>query len=230
MVSILRTSRVLLAGALLLIGLAACAKQEHRLVTYAGWKQAEPFPEAEAAHLPVHHVVQFGPADQAMTDIEREALMLFLNRHNLKPGSQVAVSVAAASAAEAGQIANRLASVRAELARLGVGSRPQPAPATVPPGQIVVTATVLAVLPVPCPGYNEPIVLDFERRPILNPGCSNANNLGVMIANPADLAMGRALGPADGEASTLGIQRYRGGAVLPTGNSQQTVPFRLETN
>jgi pilus assembly protein CpaD len=46
-------------------------------------------------------------------------------------------------------------------------------------------------------------------------GCATTNNLGVMVANPADLERGRPLDPADAEAASLSIQRYRVGEIIP---------------
>ncbi|MBL6946975.1 MAG: hypothetical protein ISR47_10075 [Rhodospirillales bacterium] len=48
-----------------------------------------------------------------------------------------------------------------------------------------------------------------------NWGCATATNLGLMVANPADLAYGRKPGPMDGEAAVLAIQRYRAGETRP---------------
>jgi pilus assembly protein CpaD len=96
--------------------------------------------------------------------------------------------------------------------------------------EIVVFAQTVAVLPPDCPGYNTPITLDYEWRPETKLGCANAVNLGLMVANPGDLAQGRPIGPADAEAQALAIQRYRTGAVYPQGEGQQNVPFRVVTN
>src|SRR3546814_11206295 len=68
-------------------------------------------------------------------------------------------------------------------------------------------------------------------------GCTTAYNLGVMIADPADLERGRELDPADAERAGLSIQRYRVGEEEPledvgttshsawlTGSSPSTAP------
>jgi pilus assembly protein CpaD len=94
----------------------------------------------------------------------------------------------------------------------------------------VVTARVLAVGAIPCPGYNTPIQLDLEHRPELSPGCANAVNLGLMVANPQDLQGTNTLAPADGAAVLPSIDRYRTGQVYPNSNSSSTVPFRTETS
>jgi pilus biogenesis lipoprotein CpaD len=65
---------------------------------------------------------------------------------------------------------------------------------------------MMAVLP----DCNQPQPLEpdpplFER----GFGCSNAYNLGVMVADPADLERGRTLDPADAERASLTVTRYR---------------------
>ena len=51
--------------------------------------------------------------------------------------------------------------------------------------------------------------------PDYNLGCSNSAALGLMVANPNDLAKGRPLGPADAEKASLAMQKYR------TGNEEE---------
>src|SRR3546814_7089362 len=85
--------------------------------------------------------------------------------------------------------------------------------AALQPGEVGLTLTkIVAVLP-DCnqPQPLEPNVPDQER----GFGCSTAYNLGVMVADPADLARGRTLDPADAERSALSVQRYRIGAEEP---------------
>ena len=47
--------------------------------------------------------------------------------------------------------------------------------------EVVVFAQTVAVLPPDCPGYNQPLTLDYEWRPETRLGCSNAVNLGLMM-------------------------------------------------
>lgn len=46
-------------------------------------------------------------------------------------------------------------------------------------------------------------------------GCANDHNLSQMVVDQNDLLQGKELGPADGAAMALGIQRYRAGEVTP---------------
>lgn len=50
-------------------------------------------------------------------------------------------------------------------------------------------------------------------------GCASTANLGRMVAEPADLLHGRALGPADGGPEAKAVEKYRaGGSKQETGN------------
>jgi pilus assembly protein CpaD len=96
--------------------------------------------------------------------------------------------------------------------------------------EIVVFAQTVAVLPPDCPGYNQPVTLDYEWRPNTRLGCANAINLGLMVANPSDLAQGRPIGPADAEMSAAAVNRYQTDKTYPTGDGLTSVPFRIATS
>lgn len=49
----------------------------------------------------------------------------------------------------------------------------------------------------------------------LNIGCATAHNLGVMVADPRDLVVGRDPGPADGQRGAAAMERYRKGQDKP---------------
>lgn len=219
--------------ALCLAPLAMSACTDHRLVTHSTWKQQEEIAQPQVKRVDVLHVIPFAPKALEMTDVEREAVAMFVRQNNLQPGSHVSVAAPTKTSAQAARSRNRLASVRNELQRLGVSSSVVNAEATnnqATGDEIVVFAQTVAVLPPDCPGYNSPIALDYEWRPNTKLGCANAINLGLMVANPADLAQGRPVGPADGEAMALGVQRYRTGTTFPQGEGQANVPFRVTTN
>ncbi len=227
----LRQACSVLALCLAPLALSACT--EHRLVTHATWKQQEAFARPEVRRVDVQYVVPFAPKASEMTDVEREALGMFVRQNNLQPGTHLSVAAPTKNATQAARSRNRLASVRNELQRLGVSSsvvQAQPTNNQSTGDEVVVFAQTVAVLPPDCPGYNSPIVLDFEWRPNTRLGCANAVNLGLMVANPSDLAQGRPVSAADGEAMALGIQRYRTANTFPTGQSQSNVPFRVDTN
>jgi type IV pilus biogenesis protein CpaD/CtpE len=63
------------------------------------------------------------------------------------------------------------------------------------------------ILP-PCPNWSQYPASDFTNVKSSNYGCANATNLGLMVANPADLAAGRPLGRADATPAVSGVTRY----------------------
>ncbi len=231
-----RVFRLTLLGAVAVLSLAlgGCANDEARRITFATWKQAEPVPQPQLVQVPVHHTVAFPVAAGAMSDTEREALAIFLRRNGIAPGGRVTLSAALPAGADAAILGNRLSAVRTELAALGYGSATLPpgtsAGTTLPADTIVVTARVVAVGAIPCPGYNTPVQLDLEHRPVLSPGCANAVNLGMMLANPQDLQGQQSLAPADGAAAALHIERYRAGQTWPSGEAASGVPFRASSS
>lgn len=60
-----------------------------------------------------------------------------------------------------------------------------------------------------CPDWSRDPAFDPWNLPLSNLGCANATNLGLMVADPADLAGGRELGPADGTREADAVARYR---------------------
>src|SRR5579863_1943614 len=59
-----------------------------------------------------------------------------------------------------------------------------------PPNQAVVEITRTLVTLPPCPNWSKPSSADFANQPSSNFGCATETNLGMMIANPTDLASG----------------------------------------
>lgn len=85
--------------------------------------------------------------------------------------------------------------------------------------QVRVTTTAAVAITPRCPDYSKPTEYNYSNTRHSNYGCADAHNLGVMVADPADLARGRDEGSEDGTAAVLGIQRYRAGKVTPLKDS-----------
>jgi len=231
----LRQGGSLLAFGLASLALAACTDSDlnHRLITEATWKQNEASAQPEVRRVDMQHVVAFAPQGLDMNDVERESLDMFVQQNHLQPGSHVSVAAPTNTPAQSARSRNRLAAVRTELQRMGISSTVVQAESTDHKNtgdEVVVFAQAIAVLPPDCPGYNAPITLDYEWRPDTRLGCANAVNLGLMVANPSDLAQGRPLAAADGEEQAAGVARYRGDKTYPTSDSLDTVPFRVTTS
>lgn len=220
----IRNAAVALAALSVPALLGGCSSWEsnERLITYGAWRQMEEPPMPRVEQVPVRHVVHFLPGADIMTAADRVALASFLASNGISRGAQVAVSVVSPDPASGMRAANRLEAVSSTLNRMGIATVVQPAAGdqggSVVLGQrddVAVVAYSLAVLPQECPGYTTPVQIDESHRPVPAFGCSNAANLGMMVANPEDLVQGRALAPADGEGSVLSIQRYRSGTTTP---------------
>ncbi|HEX6010905.1 MAG TPA: CpaD family pilus assembly lipoprotein [Geminicoccaceae bacterium] len=76
-------------------------------------------------------------------------------------------------------------------------------------GGVSVTAMSLEVILPGCPDWSRDPGFDPRNLPLSNLGCANAYNLGLMVADPADLAPRRELAPADGTREAEAVLRYR---------------------
>ena len=80
--------------------------------------------------------------------------------------------------------------------------------ATVPADHAVIGVGRYAVTLPPCPNWSSPPNATYTNAHTSNWGCAVATNLGLMVANPADLVSGRPLRPADGTTAVAAVQRY----------------------
>lgn len=213
---------------------AVIAGCEHRPLDYATWKQHEPFAQPQYQTVQTQHVVNFAPNSAQLSEVEREAVGIFLRQNGVQTGSQVLIGAPAKTAAQSSSSKARLEAVRTALRTQGVNARIATVKSTDNQHtgeEVVVFAETVALVVPNCPGYNEPIVLDYEWRPETRLGCANANNLARMISNPNDIAQGRALAAGDGTNNVMAIQRYRGEstspATFPTSAPAGSVPFRV---
>jgi pilus assembly protein CpaD len=67
----------------------------------------------------------------------------------------------------------------------------------------------------PCPNWSQSPNAEYTNAYRSNWGCAGAVNLGLMVANPADLVSGRTLAPADGMPAVSAVQRYLNDRVKP---------------
>ena len=206
-------SQALLLGALGLL-LSACDGEPDRVITYATWKQFPPHVEPQAKVVPVRLDLSFNPDSDAMTPDGEVALSNFLAQNNINTGAAVDLAVPLPRAGEGRLVRGRIGAVEKTLARRGILVSSVVASQDGVPGTISVVGNATTVQLPPCPGYNSPVQIDAEKQGVSNQGCSNTTNLDLMVANPSDLVQGRPLPPADGEGSTLGLQRYREGKVI----------------
>jgi pilus assembly protein CpaD len=108
----------------------------------------------------------------------------------------------------------RAAAISSRLLRWGIVADARPIAWVAPNRAIVLVDRYTVTLP-PCPNWSMPSGPDFTNQPSSNFGCSQAINLGLMVASPADLTYGRPLGPADGKPAASAVARYLDDKVTP---------------
>ncbi|MCG8508409.1 MAG: CpaD family pilus assembly protein [Rhodospirillales bacterium] len=161
------------------------------------------------------HTISFAEGSERLVNEEREKLDTFLSQHVVGGPDSVLLTHS--------EIARplddrRTETVRAYLAHKRIPARrvsdgfgiEQPARDTVS----VIVRRHVVTLPA-CPDWTERPGITWNNTTTSNWGCATAVNLGLMVANPADLVDPRAPGPMDGEFASLAIQRYRAGETKP---------------
>jgi pilus assembly protein CpaD len=94
-----------------------------------------------------------------------------------------------------------------------------------PPNHAVVeVARTLVTLP-PCPNWSKPPQLDFANAPSSNFACATETNLGLMVANPTDLASARSLSGTPGQPAVAAVQRYLTDKITPLPSASGATPF-----
>ncbi|GAB4369335.1 MAG: hypothetical protein Kow00114_29050 [Kiloniellaceae bacterium] len=178
------------------------------------WRQVPATPENHAEAIVFEQRVAFGANTALLDRSGRLAIDRLLSEADPAPGSLIRLSVAGSqddSATFDRMTLQRLESIRAALSSRGFESALADSSvarvAALQPNEVGLTLTkMVAVLP-DC-DQEQPLEPDppvYER----GFGCSTTYNLGVMVADPADLARGRTLDPADAERAGLTVQRYR---------------------
>jgi len=213
---------LLLAG---ILPLAGCNGQQIDSIPYATWKQSPPDAASQITIKTARFDITFNDAEGAIDGANQTALNDFLAANRINNGNTVDLSIGPIQPGDGPLVVKRVNAVQAELARRGImvdsirGMPDQPA------GTVSILARAVTVVPPACPGYNAPIHMNTQNQPVISSGCSTETNLDLMVSNPADLAGGRPLPPASGEAAALGNQRYNEGKVpvltAPVTTSQQ---------
>lgn len=146
-------------------------------------------------------------------------------RHLAAAGSiGVADRVTVASSGPPYVVQQRVSSVSATMLPYGIvvsGAQL----ADVPLNHAVVEVTRTLVTLPPCPNWSKRSQPDYANAPSSNFGCATETNLGLMVANPTDLANARTLGPAAGEPAAAAVQRYLTDKVTPLPSAAGATPF-----
>lgn len=212
------------AAAWLVPALTACAPLEP--------PPNQPLPQPRLAAVEYAHSVHFATDRAVLSDAEARGLEAFLAR--LPGGRRQSARVVGHADQRAGNGYNlelsrrRAATVARALREAGVD---RVAVTTVAMGETMATAArsdvaglardrqveILVagnevVLP-GCPDWTRDPGFDPLNLPLSNLGCANAVNLGLMVADPGDLATTLPTSPADGTREAEAIARYRSDKV-----------------
>ena len=198
-------------------------------------------PRAQAIAIEQRHVVRMNPTASALTSEEAAALGSFLRSLPDTPRPQIALGEPKGTArAVAGDrrashaVAIVAAFIKQHLPQATIDRRPEqatpgfagprpnrpvaPQPVAPQPGaltNVAVEVTAHLVQVPACPDWSADPGYDPRNLPLPNLGCATATDLGLMLADPADLVAGSALGPADGAQAAEAVARYRAGKVTP---------------
>ena len=122
---------------------------------------------------------------------------------SIRPADRVEIS----AAGPPGLAEQRAAAISRELLRYGVVTQTV-ARDTVPANHAIVSIGRYAVTLPTCPNWSQSPAADFSNAYSSYYGCAAATNLGVMVANPADLVSGRPLSETGAQVTSNAMQRY----------------------
>ena len=161
------------------------------------------------------HTVHFAAGSPTLTGAETTRLVGFLDDSDIVYGDHLYLGIPGEDALSQ----KREAAIRRILARRGVLMTATAAPARGTAGyassdEMTVQLERYVVTPPACPNWGKPAGGDPGNTVFSNFGCATETNLGMMVAQPRDLVVGRQPGPADAEPALNAIQNYRAGKVI----------------
>lgn len=165
--------------------------------------------------------LRFEPGSAALASVDAARLQRAATSGEIEPSDRVTVDAAGAPYL----VKERLASVSALLLHHEIV--PVAGAQGAPPNHAIVTIQRALVTLPPCPNWSKRPYSDFTNQPSSNFGCATETNLGMMVANPSDLANGLSLGPTAGQPAAAAVNRYLNDKVeLPTGNTALPVAMQ----
>ncbi|WP_282608120.1 CpaD family pilus assembly lipoprotein [Pelagibius sp. Alg239-R121] len=179
------------------------------------WRQMDSIAGLETQAVMQAYAVKFPVGASTITESERSDLMSFLRSKGIRRDDRIQLDgLRAEDNQYLPETEERIEALRLELANLGLRAYVAQRPITIqraPDERIAIIVTRTLVAMPDCsstaPGRGQ--------RPTALRDCANKTNLGLMVANPADLQRGSPGGPRDGTAAVLGIERYRAGEIIP---------------
>ncbi len=184
------------------------------------WQEERPVVETQIEPITFVYLVAFQDGNSTLGPAETDRLVQFLRNIGVHDGARIEIDGPRGQGGfHESLTAARLAQTQTVLKEIGlIGQIPEQPIASLrkPNGGIAITVTrATAILPDCSPPRPE-----RAPGPQFTYSCSSTATLGMMVADPLDLERGRVLDPADGDALSQSIQRYRAGKVYkPKGES-----------
>ena len=154
--------------------------------------------------------LSFAPGSARLSAAQARRLEQLVRYGAIRPADRVEI----AAAGSEGLAQARVGAISEALLRYGIVATARRLPG-VPPNRAVVAIGRYAVTLPPCPNWSKSPAADFTNELSSNFGCADAVNLGMIVANPADLAGGRTLGPALGRPEVAAVERYANDNITP---------------
>jgi pilus assembly protein CpaD len=220
--SVSRSATAVLRAALLSAGLALAACDS----PIEQWQPVQAPKTNTVEFVRLNHTVRFAPGAAVPAPIETRRLMNFVDDAEIAGGDEIYLDAAPTDRLSQA----RQASIRRLLSQRGIRTTALPAIAGAGGERLALGDEVAlqveryVVTPPACPNWSKPPGGDPTNTVGSNFGCATTTNLGLMIANPRDLLIGRKPGPADAEPALRAIQNYRSGnpIVLPNNGQAQS--------
>ena len=187
-------NRLCLIAAPLMLALAACATDYTK-------SEAPNNLRVDGAETRVE--IAFAPGSARLAPGEAARLDRLVATGVVRPADRVTI----AAAGPPGLAEQRAAAVSSALLAYGIVADTSVLE-TVPANHAIVGIGRYTVTLPACPNWSEPPNAEYTNAHTSNWGCAAATNLGLMVANPADLVSGRTLAPADAGPAVTAVQRY----------------------
>jgi pilus assembly protein CpaD len=175
-------------------------------------------------YVRLRHVAAFTPGKPELASGEAQKLSAFLETAAVGPQDHVYLE----SGSDDRLSTARVGRMVKEMDRKGIGAQTLP-PGSVPADRMLVVVERYVVTPPNCPDWSGAAIGDHSNQPSSNYGCADATNLGLMVADPRDLVIGRDLGPQEGNVGLYAVERYRAGntkLLAPTQSSGSYTPMK----
>jgi len=202
------TAVLLALAAALLGGCGRTTAQDANPFITGHWRQVPTRPELRVERVQLEHIVAFQPSAIRLDNAERERMAHFIGEGGLNIRDRIYLSAPRGEDGSFSSVtAARLDVLRGEFRQMGLAvDVAQVSTARGGKDQVAIVVQRTAVLPPDCTAAEEPWA---GQRPDYQVGCAYNAALGMMVADPHDLAIGRPLGSPDGEAAASAVQRYR---------------------